>query len=118
MPASNRMSLEAEQKMLGHHWPGNIRELENCIESAVVLADGEFIDERDLPMSGAPRQRASGSSSDLADLRWEEMERLYISTVLRAHDGNRSHAAKAMGIGRTTLIRKIRTLAIEIPSKG
>ncbi len=110
---------EAALDRLRHHtWPGNIRELENCIESAVVLADGEFIDERDLPMSG-PRPSSTGDrSSTLADLRWTEMERLYISEVLRAHDGNRSRAAKAMGIGRTTLIRKIRTLAIDIPSEG
>ncbi|MCB9701162.1 MAG: sigma 54-interacting transcriptional regulator [Myxococcales bacterium] len=101
-------------RLRAHTWPGNIRELENCIESAVVLADGPAIDAGDLPMTGAPAPAplAETGASSLAALTWDEMERLYIGEVLRAHGGNRSRAAKAMGIGRTTLIRKIRELAV------
>jgi Nif-specific regulatory protein len=109
------LSPAALGRLQAHAWPGNIRELENCIESAVVLADGEVIGADDLPMTGAARASAAAPGLDLAELTWSEMERLYITAVLRAHDGNRSQAAKAMGIGRTTLLRKIRSYAIDVP---
>src|SRR5690606_17837631 len=92
-----------------HSWPGNIRELENCIESAVVLADDEVIDAGDLPMTGPPAPPAAGApgpEAALARLRWDEMEAVYIAAVLQAQQGNRSRAARAMGIGRSTLLRK------------
>ena len=49
---------------------------------------------------------------ELGRLTWDEMERLYIEAVLAEHAGNRSAAARAMGIGRSTLLRKIQQLAI------
>ncbi|MCA9662255.1 MAG: sigma 54-interacting transcriptional regulator, partial [Myxococcales bacterium] len=109
------LSPAALARLQAHAWPGNIRELENCIESAVVLADGEVIGADDLPMTGAAKASAAAPGLDLAELTWSEMERLYITAVLRAHDGNRSQAAKAMGIGRTTLLRKIRGYTIDVP---
>ena len=112
------LSEDALRRLCSHNWPGNIRELENCIESAVVLADDDLIRGRDLPMIGNAKASSTSTNSDLADLRWHEMERLYISAVLRSHRGNRSRASRAMGIGRSTLLRKIRSLAIEIPSQG
>ena len=114
--AIRRFTPAALARLCAHPWPGNIRELENCIESAVVLCDGEVIDEAALPLPTRTRPAGDGDGdTDLAALRWDEMERLYITAVLRAQGGNRSRAARAMGIGRTTLLRKIRELAIDVP---
>jgi len=108
-----RFSPAARARLHAHAWPGNIRELENCIEGAVVLCTGDTIDLPDLPLppEGGPaaaRGKAPGRPAvELGRLRWDEMERLYIEAVLAEHGGNRSAAARAMGIGRSTLLRKI-----------
>jgi Nif-specific regulatory protein len=111
-----RFTPAALARLHAHAWPGNIRELENCIEGAVVLSTGDAIDVLDLPLPPDPREqttrRTGRAGPDLARLSWNEMEKLYIEAVLAAHDGNRSSAARAMGIGRATLLRKIKTLKI------
>ncbi|WP_434427210.1 sigma-54-dependent Fis family transcriptional regulator [Nannocystis pusilla] len=113
-----RFSPPALARLHAHSWPGNIRELENCIEGAVVLSVGDAIEVADLPLPADPRElpaagrKAGRGGADLARLSWNEMEKLYIEAVLAAHDGNRSGAARAMGIGRATLLRKIKTLKI------
>ena len=114
-----RFSPAARARLHAHAWPGNIRELENCIEGAVVLCTGDIIDLPDLPLpaeggpAAATRGKASGRPAvELGRLTWGEMERLYIEAVLAEHAGNRSAAARAMGIGRSTLLRKIQQLAI------
>ena len=109
-----RYSPAARVRLHAHAWPGNIRELENCIESAVVLCNSDTIDLPDLPLpqaEGVPaptRGRGVGKPAvELGRLSWDEMEKLYIEAALATHGGNRSATAKAMGIGRTTLLRKI-----------
>ena len=101
-----RLGAAALRRLVAHDWPGNVRELENCIESATVLADTDEIGAGDLPLPERTRGRPGGP--DLARLTWSEMEQRYIDAVLAAHDGNRSAAARAMGIGRSTLLRKLR----------
>ena len=95
----------ALQRLRAHRWPGNVRELENCIESATVLADGDAIAAGDLPLPTGVPTAMQGES--LAALTWAQMQRRYIEAVLAAHDGNKSAAARAMGIGRSTLLRKL-----------
>jgi len=97
----------ALRRLRGHRWPGNVRELENCIESAAVLADGEAIEPGDLPL---PARSPAAAGPSLADLTWAQMQQHYIEAVLTAHDGNKSAAARAMGIGRSTLLRKLADL--------
>lgn len=110
-----RLSDDARAMMHAHHWPGNIRELQHCIESAVVLAPKSTIT-RDLlsfpvplhmPPPSPPTQQAPAvaTSSELVSLR--EMERRYILQVLEHVNGNRSAAARILQIGRNTLLRKI-----------
>ena len=114
-----RFSPAALARLHAHPWPGNIRELENCIEGAVVMSAGEALDVHDLPLPPDPRdlpaagRRPGRATPDLARLTWDEMEKLYIEAVLAAHDGNRSAAARAMGIGRATLLRKLKALKIK-----
>ncbi len=116
-----RYSPAALTRLHAHAWPGNIRELENCIEGAVVLCNSDTIDLPDLPLppgdgpAPAPPTRGKGVGKpavELGRLSWDEMEKLYIEAVLATQGGNRSAAAKAMGIGRTTLLRKIQQHSI------
>ena len=102
------LSASARARLQRHRWPGNIRELENCIESAVVLCDGDELAAEQLPLpgavEGAPAPRAeSFRARPLADV-----EREHILATLSSVDGNRSRAATLLGIGRNTLARKLR----------
>ncbi|HEY0875523.1 MAG TPA: sigma 54-interacting transcriptional regulator [Vicinamibacterales bacterium] len=96
----------AAHQLLRYGWPGNVRELENAIERAVVLTRRSRIDVEDLPPEvglAVPDVVASTDIRPLADV-----EREYIKSVLRAVDGNRSQAARKLGIGEATLYRKIK----------
>jgi two-component system response regulator HydG len=98
---------EAMDRMLKHSWPGNVRELENAVERAVVLALGEYISERELPPAlsgGAEGVRTEGS---FAHLTLEELERLAILDALDASGGNKSEAARRLGITRKTMHAKL-----------
>ena len=102
---------EAMAALCRHTWPGNIRELENCIESAVVLADGSRIrpEHLALPAMVAQPGPASAATANL-DLHrtLDKAERDYIDAVLRDCDGNQSEAARRLGISRNTLARKLK----------
>jgi transcriptional regulator with PAS, ATPase and Fis domain len=91
-------------------WPGNVRELEHVIERAYVLSDGDLIDEEDLPERLRKAEKIP-LSEGLAPL--EEIEKRYIAKVLKETGGNRTRAAKILGIDRKTLYRKVRTGQID-----
>ena len=97
----------AMQVLLDHPWPGNIRELDHAIERAVLLAQGELVRAADLGLrtsaSVAPR---------LEDLTLEEVEKLLIQKALGRYDGNVSQAAKALGLSRSALYRRISSYGI------
>jgi DNA-binding NtrC family response regulator len=88
-----------------HGWPGNVRELEHCIESAVVLAAGPRILPSDLPLD-APRVDRVVFTSPLVPLR--DLEDAYLRWAADRCDGNRSEAARLLGIGRNTLARHLK----------
>ncbi|MEX2179667.1 MAG: sigma-54 dependent transcriptional regulator [Gemmatimonadaceae bacterium] len=92
----------AMQQMLEHPWPGNIRELGHAVERAVLLAHGETVRTADLALR-AP----SGAAAKLEDLPLEDVERLLIRKALERHTGNVSQAAKALGLSRSALYRRI-----------
>ena len=100
----------AAGKLLSYAWPGNVRELQNCIERAVALARYDLITVADLPES-IVQFRASHvvlSARDPTELvTLEEMERRYVLRVLEAVGGNRSRAARALGLDRTSLWRRL-----------
>jgi transcriptional regulator with PAS, ATPase and Fis domain len=109
------LSPEALDLLLGYDWPGNVRELENAIERAVLLAEGKpRIEPGDLPpeVRGA-RPARPADSAEVPTL--EEVERRHILDVLERMDGNREKTAKALGIGQSTLWRKLRAYGVVRP---
>ncbi|WP_420384996.1 sigma-54-dependent transcriptional regulator [Roseivirga sp.] len=96
------LSDRALSALREYHWPGNIRELEHTLERAVIMASGNQIEADDLLLK--PRKK-SQFESDTTNL--EEIEKRTIEEVIRRFDGNMSQVAKELGIGRTTLYRKI-----------
>jgi len=99
---------EAMARLQAYDWPGNVRELEHCIESAVVLAPGDVIgaEHLALPQSSTPAPETSGypPGTPLA-----EVELDHIRRTLDACGGNRTEAARQLGIGRNTLTRKLKS---------
>jgi len=94
-------------------WPGNIRELENTIERAIVLARSEEIGLKDLIYHGIGRRTSFLDSFDGEYKALEDIEKEYIGLVLKAQDGNRSRTAEILGIDRKTLLAKIKKFNID-----
>ncbi|MCA9652830.1 MAG: sigma-54-dependent Fis family transcriptional regulator [Myxococcales bacterium] len=100
----------AAELLLGYDWPGNVRELENCMERAVALTRGERLEPADLPAKIREHQTrpvvvATDDPEDLPTL--EELERRYIGRVLEIAGGNKSRAARILGVERRTLYRRL-----------
>jgi len=110
------MSDEVLACLMAHDYPGNVRELENIIEHSFVLCRGSVIEAGHLP---EPFRSAAGvGASPRGGATLEEMERVFILAALRRHDWNRGAAARELGIHRSTLRRKMKTLGIEPPHDG
>ncbi len=84
-------------------WPGNIRELDHAVERAVLVSREELVKVSDLGLRGVSDEAAS----DLEDMSLEEVERLLIQKALARYNGNMSHAAKALGLSRSALYRRV-----------
>ena len=109
-PGHPGFSPQAVRVMEAHAWPGNVRELENWVEYAVVLAGEERIMPEHLPQSVDACPPGQLSLSNLAqDLpSSEELEKRYIKLVLDRTDGNRSEAARILGLSVSTLWRRLK----------
>jgi DNA-binding NtrC family response regulator len=92
----------ALQLLLAHSWPGNIRELDHAIERAVLLAQGDTVRASDFAL-----RAGTGAAQRLEDLPLEDVERLLIQKALARYAGNVSQAAKALGLSRSALYRRI-----------
>jgi transcriptional regulator with PAS, ATPase and Fis domain len=99
---------KARSVLFNYDWPGNIRELKNCIESTVVMCRGTVITKNDLPPSlgGNPSNDDNTITISLGT-RLEEAEGKIIRETLRFQKGNKSRTAEVLGIGRKTLDRKL-----------
>ncbi|MBU1740177.1 MAG: sigma-54 dependent transcriptional regulator, partial [Proteobacteria bacterium] len=110
-----RLSPEAERVLINQPWPGNVRQLENVIEQAVVMAEGETIGSRNLPTAlsreaGGLVVRVPEDRLDLKGLVREATalaERQIIARALEKENGNRTRTAQVLGISRRCLITKI-----------
>jgi DNA-binding NtrC family response regulator len=106
------IDYEATQALLAYDWPGNIRELRNTIERAVVLADGEMITMHDLPDKFRTLDLEGVSTTPLRQA-LDTFEREYVRRSLAEHKGNKEAAADTLGIDLATLYRKLKKLKIE-----
>jgi len=93
-----RFSLSAIEAVTRHRWPGNIRELENAVERAVIMARGRFIEPKDLAIEAVPE--STGLS--LRDAR-NRTERQVLVEALSRCQGNISHAARELGVSRPAI---------------
>jgi len=100
-------SAEALELLKSYPWPGNIRELQNVVESAVIIAEGAEIQVQDLP--AVVRGQEPRCALDLAqDMTLEELERRYIGLLLERFEGHRAKIAKVLQISERNLYRKLR----------
>jgi DNA-binding NtrC family response regulator len=107
------ISEDAMSRLMAYDWPGNVRELENAIERAIALGSGPILHAGDLPTS---LQYGVGERPPQNDelLPLEEMERRAILRALREAGGDKLAAARILGIGKTTLYRKLKQYQSEI----
>lgn len=114
-------SSEAMEALLRHDWPGNVRELRAAVERAVVLSRGDQVQLRDLPEDvrtfGGGGKESSGPGAEGQGVpvggTLQDAERELIVQALRETDGNRTEAARRVGISRRTLHRKIHEYRLE-----
>ncbi len=114
---------EALALLLAHDYPGNVRELENILEHAAVLCQGGLVQVADLPpylwQDAGPRSSAAARDSRPPAVgrrrTLREIETVLIEDALRQHHGNRTAAARALGIDPSTLFRRIKAAGIDVP---
>jgi DNA-binding NtrC family response regulator len=85
-----------------HHWPGNVRELDHAVERGVLMAQDQLVRGADLSL-----HRPAESASRMEDMSLEEVEAFLIKKAMGRYDGNVSHAARALGLSRSALYRRL-----------
>jgi two-component system response regulator AtoC len=105
------VSEEAAEALARYAWPGNVRELRNVIERVVLLEEGEILEAEHLPGEWTGRPAAARDQLALPTL--AQLEAEHIGEVLRLTAGNKSRAARILGISRQGLIEKVRRLRLE-----
>ena len=103
--------MEVEQRLQRYPWPGNVRELKNVIERAILLeAEKELLPEHIpseiVPTEGSLGAESERSISNMVPISIKEMEKMLIHRTLDETDGNKSKAARILGISRQTLREK------------
>ena len=113
------VSDDAMKLMRAHDWPGNVRELENCLERACALGSGPLIQVADLPSDvQSGQQRSPGATPPTSEVvTIAELERQAILDTIDQLQGDKLMAAKLLGIGKTTLYRKLKEYATSTPAQ-
>nr|WP_235641557.1 helix-turn-helix domain-containing protein [Humidesulfovibrio mexicanus] len=99
------ISPRAAERMLAYHWPGNVRELRNVLERAIILSENRLITVQCLPQDIAKNSEGTENGSPFPTI--AQSEKRLILRALDHLDGNRTLAARMLGIGRKTLYRKL-----------
>jgi PAS domain S-box-containing protein len=107
---------EVMRILMNHNYPGNVRELENIIERAVVLCKKNIVEIEDLPEE-LVRKYASDTPALSMQPNLRAMEATFIYNILEKNNWNRLAAAREIGVHKTTLFRKIKSLGIKLPDK-
>jgi DNA-binding NtrC family response regulator len=103
----NGFDTAAMQLLLDHAWPGNVRELDHAVERAVLMAQGEQVQGRDLGL-----RATRDATARIEDMSLEEVEGFLIKKALARYDGNVSQAAKALGLSRSALYRRLQRFGL------
>jgi DNA-binding NtrC family response regulator len=107
-----KLSTSAARVLMDYDWPGNVRELENAIERAVAMGSGPIVHVGDLPSNlHYPSSERVPDKDELLPM--EELERRAILRTLRETGGDKLAAARMLGIGKTTLYRKLKQYQVE-----
>jgi DNA-binding NtrC family response regulator len=107
--APRPFSPRATRALLEHAWPGNVRELEHVVERALLLAQGESVEPEDLALGAAPRDGAA----HFEQMTIEEVERHLIQRALARSAGQVTEAAKALGLSRSALYRRLQHFGLK-----
>jgi two-component system, NtrC family, response regulator AtoC len=108
------ISDAAMEKLLNYHWPGNVRELENVIERGFIMAQGKQLEPDDIKLETAPRPRPQNDQHFLPDgLTLDQYEQEIIREALKRADGNKSHAARLLGLTRNALRYRLTQMGLE-----
>jgi len=107
-PNVHGIAQDALDRLLRYDWPGNVRELEGAIQRSLVLASGNAITLPDLPADMRPAPRGASSAPLPGDATLEEVEAFWIRQALERCGGNRTQAARQLGIDPSTLWRKLK----------
>ncbi|MBS3779129.1 MAG: sigma-54-dependent Fis family transcriptional regulator [Desulfovermiculus sp.] len=109
---------QAMDLLIKHPWPGNVRELENAVERAVILSPGEYISEQDLPanIGQRPQEKTHSQKQDIQSAgegSLDDLEKAAVSRALAQAEGNKSEAARLLGITRRTLYNKLEKYGLD-----
>jgi DNA-binding NtrC family response regulator len=111
-----QVSEGALERLMSYHWPGNVRELENVVERSVLLAQGPRVESGDVKIDTAPRRSSAAGASDHflpEGMTLDEYEQLVIREALKRADGNKSQAARLLGLTRNALRYRLAQMGIE-----
>src|SRR5690242_1127467 len=100
-------------KLMGYHWPGNVRELENVIERSLVMCPGTRLDAADIKLEMAPRSRVQADHFLPEGMTLDQYEQDIIREALRRADGNKSQAARLLGLTRNALRYRLTQMGLE-----
>jgi Nif-specific regulatory protein len=107
------IDAKAKQHLVRHKWPGNIRELENTIERAVIMAKDQYIKEADLQLTTSPEESVTETGGSL-----KEFQKNYVLKILRACQGNRTKCAEELKVSRRWLQYQLKDWGIEDEHSG
>jgi two-component system response regulator AtoC len=110
-----RISEAAIQKLMQYHWPGNVRELENVIERSMVLSPGPVLEADDIKMDSAPRRNHAAIETQFLPegMTLDEFEQSIIREALNRANGNKSQAARLLGLTRNALRYRLSQMGID-----
>ena len=113
---NGEISEGALERLLSYHWPGNVRELENVIERSILLAQGPRVEADDIRIDTSQRSRPAASSADHflpEGMSLDEFEQSVIRESLKRANGNKSQAARLLGLTRNALRYRLAQMGIE-----
>jgi DNA-binding NtrC family response regulator len=110
------ISPQAMKLLMDYHWPGNVRELQNVLERAVTLSSGSTLDVHDIHIDNAPRRAPADSAAALPNgMTLEQWEEEMLREALRRANGNKSQAARALGLSRNALRYRLSKMGVSDP---